>query len=499
MRHLPRIVGTVLGLALGLGGAHAQPVIDSIQSGTLARSARLSIAGTGFGTERGRVLVAGLEAWVSTWTEERIVGYVPEETPFGPSSVVVEVGAQGSNAVPLTVTPRASNGRVRWIFEIDSEYIYYRPAQAPDGTLYVHGYSFEGTGEGRVFAISPDGALLWIAEVNWAAYVPPSAGPDGAAYVGSINSLYRISPTGGIDWEFNSQTIQGSAVVGPDGTVYAGFEQPPEVVALDPDSGALLWENSPGLSAFGTGGNEIRLGGSSPGGPPDRFYIYWDALSAFSFDGDHLFTASAGNVYDHEVGIGSDGTMYAPGNFESALVAHSPFNGSVMWWVDSPWRAGISDVEVGPDDTLYFISDGRWVTAFDPVSRTTLWRHNTGLSLRRPSVSPDGSILLTSGGGNCDSQGCHISFIKAFDTAEGEELWHLELNDGWDPERRDITWDHARISPDSRTAYFTGWLAGGYDWGDERSLLWAIELAETDVFSDGFESGDVSAWGMVSP
>jgi hypothetical protein len=36
------------------------------------------------------------------------------------------------------------------------------------------------------------------------------------------------------------------------------------------------------------------------------------AVAAFSLDGDHLFTTSAGNIYEHEVAVGSDGTLYNP-------------------------------------------------------------------------------------------------------------------------------------------------------------------------------------------
>ena len=62
-----------------------------------------------------------------------------------------------------------------------------------------------------------------------------------------------------------------------------------------------------------------------------------------------------------------------------------------------------------------------------------------------------------------------------------------------------MTWDHARISADGTTAYFTGWIAGSYDWDDERGLLWAIELGEPATFRDGFESGDTSTWSEVVP
>ncbi|MDH3404364.1 MAG: PQQ-binding-like beta-propeller repeat protein [Acidobacteriota bacterium] len=490
----------VLGCFLPVAAALAQPTIISTNSAALARSGRLSITGTGFGAD-GTVLVADLPSWVSTWTDTRIVAYVPEGAPLGATSVVVDAGGQQSNAVPLEVTSRQADGRVRWIFEIDSEFIYYRPGLAPDGTLYVHGYTQEGGGEGRVFAVSADGALLWIQkEIYWAAYVPPIAGPDGAVYVGSTDGLTRISPAGEIDWNFDGSVgIAASAGIGPDGTVFTAFETGTTgAVALDPATGAVLWTNNENTMLCIGCSNELRLGPSAPGGPDDRFYVYWEGLWAFSLDGDFLWQGFA-DLDPHEPGIGSDGTLYAPHGDE--LVAYSALDGSFLWTANSPWNAYISDVEVGPDDTLYFVSDSTWVDAFDSRTQTSLWHHDVEQYLRRPSLSPDGSTLLTSGGGSCNTPSgeCVISFIKAFDTTDGQELWHLDLDDVWDPDYRSIAWDHARVAADSRTAYFTGFILGNGDGNDERSLLWAIELGETAVFSDGFESGDTSAWSSTVP
>lgn len=149
-------------------------------------------------------------------------------------------------------------------------------------------------------------------------------------------------------------------------------------------------------------------------------------------------------------------------------------------------------------DTLYFVSDGRWIDAFDPNTQSSIWRHGIDFWLDRPTLNPDGSKLVTSGGGWCDSSGCRISFVKAFDTTDGHELWNLDLNDVWDPEYRNVTGDRARISADGSVAYFVGHIAGNYDAGDERSLLWAIDLDNPPLFSDGLELGDTSAWTQTA-
>ncbi|MDH3307645.1 MAG: PQQ-binding-like beta-propeller repeat protein, partial [Acidimicrobiia bacterium] len=174
------------------------PNIGSITSDTFPRSGRVVIEGTGFGTS-GEVTIGGLSAWTTTWTDTRVVAYVPEAAAIGATSLFMVVQGEQSNSVPLNVTERQTNGRVQWTFEADGENLWWRPALAPDGTIYIHTTNSSG---GLIYALSPDGGLLWTQRVKSNPYVPPTAGPDGALYVGSLRTIYRISPQGNIDWEF---------------------------------------------------------------------------------------------------------------------------------------------------------------------------------------------------------------------------------------------------------------------------------------------------------
>ncbi len=65
--------------ALLTGFATAQPVITSLSADSLPRSGRLRIFGTNFGTTRGnsRVLIGGLSAWITRWSDTAITAYVP--------------------------------------------------------------------------------------------------------------------------------------------------------------------------------------------------------------------------------------------------------------------------------------------------------------------------------------------------------------------------------------------------------------------------------------
>ena len=72
-------------LMLGFASAAAaQPVITDVNKTEAPRSGRVAIEGLGF-ESGGQVVIAGLSAWVTTWTDTRIVAYVPEAAALGPS------------------------------------------------------------------------------------------------------------------------------------------------------------------------------------------------------------------------------------------------------------------------------------------------------------------------------------------------------------------------------------------------------------------------------
>ncbi|MHC5109615.1 MAG: outer membrane protein assembly factor BamB family protein [Planctomycetota bacterium] len=453
------------------GSALAEPTITELNRSEFPRSGRVAFIGTGFGSS-GQAIMGGLEAWTTTWTDTRVVAYIPEQTALGNVSVHLVVGGQNSNTMAITVTERQPDGRIRWNFEVDNDDQWWRPALAPDGTIYIHA---NNETDGLVYALSPDGGLKWVRHINWYPYAPPYAGPDGAVYAGSVSTMYRISPEGNIDWTYSGLDVQGSPVVGPDGLVYGAMEVSPGAFALDPSNGQEEWINDTNMSAWGMSGNEIKPGHPGGGEPADRFYVSWDAIWAFSLDGDLLFVTGTANTLAHEPAIGSDGAFYTPGYLENYLVAFSPDDGSILWQTDDDWLASISDIEIGPDDTLYFVSDGRWVHAYNPHAQQTVWRHDTGIWLGRPSLSPDGTTLVVAGGGFQDQ----LEFAKGFSTDTGQEIWNVNFQEEYDPNFRYVPRHHPRISADNTTAYVPTWTAQWpYHDGDPRSLLFAVDITE---------------------
>ena len=481
MSHLFRnLIAASLVLILAAGAA-AQPVITGINATELPRSGRVAIEGSGFGSG-GEVMIAGLSAWTTTWTDARVVAYVPEAAALGPTSLRVTIQGQQSNQVPLTVTARQAAGRVKWTFEADSDNLWWRPALAPDGAVYLH------STKGFIYALSPDGALLWIQKVVAYPYVPPSAGPDGAVYVGSIGTIYRISPGGAIDWQYNPAAginIKTSPTIGPDGLLYGAFELS-GAFAMEPLTGNVVWSNpgDPVMTDKAGDAVETKFGPSGPGQPVDQVYVSMDGLAgsfyAFSTSGDQLFNASLTNLSGTaEAAIGSDGTIYGPRGLGLTVVAIDPSDGSTLWtYYPGPndWAVGTDNVEIGPDDMLYFVGSSAKLEAFDPHSQSRQWQFfNPNYALERPSVTPDGSTLILAGS-NTSTYG-YPGFVKAFASRNGQELWTVDLSFQLNPAFRVYGVHHPRITPDGATAYVSTLSLAEYPLGaDPHTFLYAIDI-----------------------
>ncbi|MHC5113165.1 MAG: outer membrane protein assembly factor BamB family protein [Planctomycetota bacterium] len=486
----------------------AQPAITGINDAQRTRSGRVSIEGTGFGAS-GEVVIAGLEAWTSTWTDTRIVAYVPEAAALGVTSMHVISGGESSNAVGLTVLARQPDGRVQWTFETDGQNLRYRPAIGPDGTLYLHS---NNATDGIIYAVSPDGALQWIQTVPWYAATPPTTGPDGTLYVATGSTVFAISPQGEILWSFDDPTaqhVQVAPTIGPDGLLYGACDVGIGAFALDPADGSLLWSNTGDPFMFDVGnpfGTEARFGPSQPGGALDQFYVHMDGhdkVSAFSLDGDQVFAASAGGSISHEPEIGSDGTIYLTFGTDGAwmLKAIDPDTGQQLWFRQPEVGNTMSEVAIGPDDTLYYNASGR-LEAVDPSTQSLRWIDRHFEVLGWPTVTHDGASVIVDGVPTYGQPG----FIRAYDAASGAVQWQIDLPGTPYPGFRVLGTHHARVTPDSSTAYVsTLTVENESPFTDPHAFLYAIALGEPtgpagDVDGNGVVNfadvlGAIAAWG----
>ncbi len=469
-----------------------QPRIDSLSAQTLTRSGRLRIFGANFGSSStgSQALVGGYNAIISRWSATRITAYVPEQA--GPGSVSVQVVTPGgsSNAVQLNVTLRQQQGRVKWAFEADVENLWFRPALAPDGTVYVHG------SEGYVYALTPDGGLKWIHKANWYAYVPPAAGPEGEVYVGSIQRVTAINPDGTERWRFadaGAQGIECGPAIGPDSNLYLANDLGLGAYSLS-RTGQLRWNNpgNPQLVWYGGTGVETVLGPRTNGGPVEQMYVVAEpqlsswTLQAFSLaDGSQRFSVPIGGVDDPlaqqqtQPAVGPDGTIYIT-HFSSqpglgwVLEAFSPTNGQSLWIYDGNAVSGMTPPDVGPDGMVYFTQDGARLFAFNPTTRTPNWVYQDGTLLNYPTVSPRNDVVVAGGVVTFGD----VGFVKGIRRSSGQLLWTVPLPGAFYPEPRVVPVHHPRFTPDGSTVYVSTTILGGSS-ANPHSYLYAIVAGDT--------------------
>jgi hypothetical protein len=182
--------------------------------------------------------------------------------------------------------------QLRWTFGVAAPFPY-SPLVGGNNTAYVLSRS-------RLYALRPDGSVLWAAKASRGA-ASPALGPDGTIYVPQRNSvvaftpdgvlkwnvslpipnvgagltvsttgqvysvndgtLYSISPSGELSWSLAVGCSLSSVSIGPTGTLYCGGREVNQGVvnAIDP-LGALLWryatdspvDRTPIVSANGT-------------------------------------------------------------------------------------------------------------------------------------------------------------------------------------------------------------------------------------------------------
>jgi hypothetical protein len=470
----PALVLAVIATAITVQAGAAAPQITGLSDATLPRSGRLLIFGSSFGAAQGsgQVLIGGLDATATTWTETEIHAYVPEAAAL--SSVPVQVVTPGgpSNTMPIEVTLRQAGERVQWRFQTDR----YTPLQfitvVPDGTIYTSDLN-------NLYALSPDGALLWVAQGTGGGR-PISLGADGTIYTGGSLSeglnghiVKAINPDGSLRWQVESAVglnLLAGPSVGPDGNIYAvqdttsgeGLGQ----FAVDPDGNVVF--SVVQFFSFAGGNSEITFGDG-------RFFASWEvnssgplAIHAFDLDGDLLWDGG-------DVGVSANGLPILDSLGRLMLswagagtVAVTP-DGTYDWIATHPGGSNsILQPTMGASGTAYA---GRWLGvqlwAFDADGNTLWVSADTADHLHRIRVAPDEFIIVamgTKGFGN-------PAWARGYDTLAGDLVWHLEL-----PPENGANQESAStpvFAPDGQTAYFTSHFLGDVN---DYGYLWAVDV-----------------------
>jgi outer membrane protein assembly factor BamB len=200
-----------------------------------------------------------------------------------------------------------------WSYYLGARYTQASPALAPDGTVY------EGSVQGWLFALAPDGKLRWKFKTGRQIKSSPAVAADGTIYFGSRDrKFYALAPDGKFKWQFMTGAwVDSSPAIAADGTICFGSWDK-TFYALKPD-GNLKWkfvsggivDSSPGIAPDGTiyfGSHDKILYALAPDGKLKwKFTTSGEITSspALGGDGAVYFTSTDGNFY----ALNADGTL----------------------------------------------------------------------------------------------------------------------------------------------------------------------------------------------
>jgi len=288
----------------------------------------------------------------------------------------VHIASEDGNVYTLD-----ANGVLLWSYDANSP-LLSSPSIGPDGTIYVGSesgrlYAVDMNGsllwthptggpiysssavsadgnniyvcsqDGILYALGPDGNDLWSFEMDGPAELPsatfasPAIGTDGTIYISGFYdpNLYAIEPNdGSVKWSCNfafpvepgnpnSEMKNGlpfaSPVIGADGTIYQTLLYDPNLHAIEPNYGTIIW--SINLADPYSGWFEPNYaenfgnasGWSEPAlGPDGTIYVSFDDpyLRAVDPNGNIKWVAPFGTVGGFTLAVGKGGLIYAAGD-----------------------------------------------------------------------------------------------------------------------------------------------------------------------------------------
>ncbi len=318
-------------------------------------------------------------------------------------------------------------------------------AVAADGTVYV---GYRSGDEKGLCAFSPEGTLIWHAEIGSVSYSSPVIGDDGTIYIGTRrNGFYdgfcAINRDGSTKWTYTEiGDISTSAAIGADGAIYVGSEDR-FLYAFNPD-GTLKWKYEFPYT--------LQRGRGSPSvGKDGCIYVAVNSLTAINPDGTLRWSCETGGTAEGPA-IGMDGTIYIPGlNNKFHAVSH---DGTLKWSFET--EDGIyTRPAVDAEDTIYFGCRDGYIYALNRDG-TLKWRYLARDCVSAdPCIGADGTLYVASEDG----------FVYAFGDAEEQcaEWMHT-----WGGDSRDRGYG---IAADSTGGILVAGSTCSFGAGDEDVLL----------------------------
>lgn len=442
--------------------AAAGPTISKVSKSAPTRSDRLVITGVGFGAAAGssHVLVAGLAAPSTVWSDASVTAYVPEATPLGLTTIQVVTSSGSSNAVTVQVKARRSVGRISWRFEMDAMYAITRPATGPDGTVYTVDVS------GHLYALTQAGGLKWI--FNGAGPKGLSVGADGTIYTGDESAVTAVNSDGTLKWRFVQNPrafILLGPNVGPDGNIYAVADNGLGVFSLTP-AGQLRWTIPEAYDRAIVDYQEIAFG---PAGSNQQLYFHANqhlkgitiaGTTKFTVQGDGSQPAVApdGTVVSHTWTVGAGGVLYA----------YDPATGQPKWNFSISPNNVTTAPDVDKNGNTYVGWNLAYMYSLSP-SGAQRWKFTEpgfGI-LHDPIVNPTGTVVLAGGQPNYGM----VGYFEAINASNGTLLWKQGVGKDPGSGKPLLPYSRARYSADGSMAFASAIALGIYD----HSFLFGIK------------------------
>jgi outer membrane protein assembly factor BamB len=291
-------------------------------------------------------------------------------------------------------------GETRWESAVIGKFGF----RSPSPILGANGLMYVDNGLG-VFALDiQSGAVRWNTTFQAGTdRILPHLGPDGTVYMLfrglATNGQYTLKAlngaTGEERWSVSNAANSGPLLVGPDGTLYA-VNADGSLSAREGRCGTLKWTYTPEPNTFIDTSVTCSLGADGT--------LYIRAVTNQPFQ-SRLFAIDTANgtrkwqkELDHGRGvpaIGPDGTLYLLSQ-DAKLTAHDPATGAERWAFTAPRPQIISQgsPSVAADGTVYFIAD-KTVYAINGTTGTKAWE----LTLTESRVEIHGSTPVIGGDG----------------------------------------------------------------------------------------------------
>jgi len=258
----------------------------------------------------------------------------------------------------------ALNGHVIWEAHVPYGVVSL-PTIAPNGTILVtsnNEFSAPPNGEGCLSALSADGAVLWSTIFN-GSLTAPTLAPNGVIYVcekGLWNpqdsALYAVAPNGSVLWRSKPNvTFCPSPALGLDGTIYVSFQNNPVIAFYA--NGTVKWSALP-ISDPGEVTVLMNCGAISVGLDGTVYAGSYDfTFSGYYPNGTVKWTAACQDRMVGGIALAPDGTILASGrgpgsDWSCALYAFDPI-GNLKWRYEAP--SAFFGAPCISDDDLIFI------------------------------------------------------------------------------------------------------------------------------------------------